>query len=170
MTNYDFVKKFASLIHYKQAYGPYPYTYHLELVEETLRKFGFDDEALILSAHLHDSIEDANVSYEMIKFGFGEEVAEIVYAITNEQGRTRRERYEKTYIKIKANYKATILKLADRIVNIEFSQDTNSNFKTMYQGEWPEFKKALYEKDKDERVNNLWKHLENLLEKGETNE
>lgn len=164
MDDYEFVKRFAEIAHHGQRYSIHPYTYHLNQVDETLCNFGFqDDMELRISAWLHDIIEDTAFSYEQIKAGFGEIIADIVYAITNEMGRNRKERNEKTYTKIKENKKALILKLADRIVNVSMAVGTNTRYIQMYRKEMPLFKGTLYEKDEDERIENMWKELEKLF-------
>lgn len=164
MDELEFAKRLAGVAHFKQRYGTHPYTHHLNEVEATLCNFGFqDDMDLRVSAWLHDIIEDTGMSYDQIRFGFGEAVADIVYAVTNEMGRNRKERNIKTYPKIKANKKAIILKLADRIVNISQAVGTNSRYIDMYKKEWGGFHTALYERDDDERVEKMWKHLEKLF-------
>ena len=51
----------------------------------------------------------------------------------------------KTYPKIKINPQAVILKLADRIANVTFSLATNDGLFRMYEKEYPEFRKSLYD-------------------------
>lgn len=164
MDNYEFAKRLAELAHHKQRYGTHPYTHHLSQVDITLCDFGFkDDMDLRISAWLHDIIEDTGMSYDQIKLGFGEVVADIVYAVTNEMGRNRKERNIKTYPKIKLNKKALILKLADRIVNVAQAVGTNTRYVDMYKKEYDFFKKSLYENSGDERIENMWKRLEELF-------
>lgn len=169
MEDYEFAKRLAELAHHRQRYGTHPYTHHLKQVDTTLCNFGFkDDMDLRIAAWLHDIIEDTGMSYDQIKLGFGEVIADIVYAVTNEMGRNRKERYSKTFIKIKSNKKALILKLADRIVNITMAFGTNSRYIQMYRKEAPDFWGALYEKDIDDRVNKMWEHLDGLLQNEST--
>jgi (p)ppGpp synthase/HD superfamily hydrolase len=169
MDNYEFAKRLATVAHHRQRYGTHPYTHHLEQVEMILCRFGFtQDEPLRISAWLHDIIEDTDFSYEQVKKGFGDEVADIVYAVTNEMGRNRKERYAKTYPKIKANARALVLKLADRIANIEQAKGTNSRYVNMYRKEWENFYKELHQDDCDKRVAEMWKYLEMLFTKDDT--
>ena len=166
MTDIEFAERFSSVVHHGQQYGTHPYTYHLEHVVMILNQFGFLlEKHLHIAAWLHDVIEDTNISYNQIRFGFGNDVADIVYAVTNEMGRNRKERYAKTYPKIKTNKDALIIKLADRIANIEFSKGANTNFVNMYQKEWDTFKRELYDSDEsDKRVCKMWKYLESLFD------
>lgn len=164
MEDYEFAKRLAELAHHRQRYGTHPYTHHLKQVDTTLCNFGFkDDMDLRIAAWLHDIIEDTGMSYDQIKLGFGEAIADIVYAVTNEMGRNRKERNQKTYPKIKLNKKALILKLADRIVNVTQAVGTNTRYVDMYRKEMPFFKSSLYEKTDDENVEKMWQHLEELF-------
>lgn len=166
MNKYDFAKSLADIAHFKQRYGTNPYTYHLNQVEMILNRFGFSsDEVLKISAWLHDIIEDTEFSYEQIKHGFGAEIADVVYAVTNEMGRNRKERYAKTYPKIQANKRALILKLADRIANIEQAKGTNSRYVDMYRKEWGDFYGHLFDPNgMDPRVAKMWTYLESLFD------
>src|SRR4028119_866146 len=116
---------FARLIHKNQFYGELPYTKHLEEVILTLQEFGVRDGIVLSGAWLHDSLEDTPVTYELLKSVFGSEVADIVFDLTNEPGKNRKEILEKTAPKTIENYAALTIKLVDRIVNTEFSIDNN---------------------------------------------
>lgn len=104
-----------------QLYGNLlPYTHHLAAVANVLRVFEIDDEALEVAAWLHDIVEDTSVKVRDIEELFGEEIAALVYAVTSEPGENRTIRNALTYPKIReAGIKAVILKLADRIANVE---------------------------------------------------
>ena len=92
-----------------------------------------------------------------IKDYFGEDVAEMVFAVTDELGRNRKERKVKTYPKIAANPEAIILKLADRIANIEHGGKID-----MYKKEHGNFVGWLGgASQKDTQA--MWEHLERLL-------
>jgi len=160
----EFAKRFAGVMHFRQAYGTHPYTYHLQQVEMITNRFGFNDIKLQICAWLHDIIEDTDISYYQLENDFGKEIADIVYAVTNEMGRNRRERYAKTYPKIRANKNALIIKLADRIANIEFSKGSNTSFVEMYKKEWNDFHGALFDMDEtDSRIKKMWQYLESLF-------
>lgn len=165
MIEYEFATRLAILAHTKQKYGPHPYSYHLEQVEMVLNRFGFvDDWDLRIAAWLHDIIEDTQISYDMLCSQFSVEIVDIVYAVTNEMGRNRKERFEKTYPKIKANKKALILKLADRIANIEYSKGANTDFIKMYIREWATFENMLFDANEtDKRIITMWNYLKSLF-------
>lgn len=138
--------RFAKTHHGTQRYGDHPYHVHLGHVEDVLREAGYsDDDELLVGAWLHDVLEDTSATYNDIKKTFGESIAELVYAVTDELGRNRKERKTRTYPKIKRNKKATILKIADRIANIRFARDTeNLRMKKMYLKEYVDFYDGIY--------------------------
>jgi guanosine-3',5'-bis(diphosphate) 3'-pyrophosphohydrolase len=168
MNPIEFAQKFAAIQHFGISYGTKPYTYHLEQVAMVLQRFKFlekDNEELHIAATLHDVIEDTNISYEQVKFAFGEKVADAVYSVTNEMGRSRLERFKKTYPKIAENEMGLIVKLADRIANIEFSHGIDSRHAIKYREEWPAFKENLFNKDEeDNRIKKMWEYLSTLMD------
>jgi (p)ppGpp synthase/HD superfamily hydrolase len=89
----------------------------------------------VIACALHDTLEDTSLSYNDIQKAFGKEVAEIVFCVTDELGRNREERKEKTYPKIQSNWKATVVKICDRIANIEQSRSYNQKLFDMYKKE-----------------------------------
>jgi (p)ppGpp synthase/HD superfamily hydrolase len=118
-------REFATKAHGQQLYGDHPYIYHPEQVRDVLLRYGHVDPEMLAAALLHDVIEDTPVNYNDVKAYFGRWVAELVYAVTDELGRNRRERHSKTYPKTADLREAVVLKLADRIANVEFSIAVN---------------------------------------------
>jgi guanosine-3',5'-bis(diphosphate) 3'-pyrophosphohydrolase len=158
-------EEFARLVHRNQSYGELPYVEHLKEVYLTLLDFRVRDEIILAASWLHDSIEDTETTYETLEIQFGKEVADLVQAVTNEKGSNRKEILEKTALKIKSNEKALILKLADRIVNTEFSIDNNENLYKMYEKEFHLFTELLYNssgKCFNYTLEALWMYLEYL--------
>lgn len=124
-----------------------PYGFHLKMVASFVSRYGYlvaENEADILvlygSAYLHDTIEDARMTYndivkfiddfrvgslvlpEEIKRKLEEQVPEIVYALTNEKGRNRKERANETYYKgIRDTRFASFIKMCDRLANIQYT-------------------------------------------------
>ena len=148
-------KLVAEYIHQGQTYdGIFPYTKHLKDVVRILEDFNYSGK-VIIGGWLHDSVEDGNISYNKIKKYFGKEVAEIVYAVTDELGRNREEKKAKTYPKILANPDALAVKLADRIANIQHGGKID-----MYRKEYPAFKEALFTHG---ICTALWNRLDYLL-------
>ena len=154
---YKEARMVAVKAHSNQSYDEiFPYEKHLDDVVDVLKRFGFSGK-FIVAGLLHDSIEDDGISYNDIRKYFGIEVAEMVYCVTDEVGRNRREKKEKTLPKTASNPNAIILKLADRIANIEHGGKID-----MYNKEYNEFRGALY-LNTPEDGKKMWEHLDSLL-------
>ncbi len=109
-----------------------PYITHPLHVALYLCELNFDKET-IAAALLHDLIEDTDITYEDLKKEFGEEVAEIVDGVTkldkikyssNEEAKA--DAIRKMVIAMSKDIRVLILKLADRLHNIqtiEYHQD-----------------------------------------------
>lgn len=155
----------AISLHGMQNYDGYPYYYHLEQVVDVLEEFGFTEDKYKISGYLHDVMEDTAISYNDIKKQFGLEIAEIVYCVTDELGRNRKERKQKTYPKIASNSDAIIIKLADRIANLRNSINNKHSMQDAYLKEYNEFKTALYQEDSEVSVKHMWNTLDYLIKK-----
>ena len=151
----------AEYAHQEQKYGEHPYTYHLKNVHDILIKHGIDDQDILCAAWLHDIIEDTDYTVEKLFTLFGRSVTQIVWAVTNEQGKNRAERHSKTYPKIREYGKpAVAVKLADRIANVTESVKNNPGLLTMYEKEYKGFKDALYQAGE---LDSMWTELDQLL-------
>jgi len=146
-------------------YDGQPYKVHLKLAVEAANRFinliPINSRDSVLSGvWLHDTMEDARLTYNDIKKEFGMIVAEYVYALTNEKGRTRAERAnDKYYSGIKAYNYATFIKLCDRIANISYSKQSGNRMFQMYKNEQPSFRSKLY----DGRFDEMWDYIDELL-------
>ena len=126
-----------------QVYGDdLPYGFHLDMVAEGVISYGHlvcareeDVVPLFFGCYYHDSIEDARLSYNDVmraaRKWMTEEQAmmatEIVYALTNDKGRTRNERAgEKYYQGIRVTPYAPFVKLCDRLANVTYSCSVDS--------------------------------------------
>lgn len=152
--------RFAANRHEGQSYDGGPYTIHLAAVVAVLQRFGINDPEMLAAAWLHDVVEDTDTTNEELEPMFGDRVANLVYRVTNEMGRNRRERHAKTYPKIKASTDATTLKLADRIANSEASLANRPDLLDMYKKEYAAFKNALFTAGTHDL---MWAHLDTLL-------
>jgi (p)ppGpp synthase/HD superfamily hydrolase len=158
MNNIQRAKFVAEKVHATQSYGIYPYMFHIEQVVGIAKDLGFDEE-IIVSCYLHDAMEDGNLSYNDIKKAFGVNVAEIVFAVTDELGRNRKERKQKTYPKIKANWKAIAVKICDRIANVRESKLYDKNLYDMYEKERVDFRFQLFDKEHEHNLRIAWDEL-----------
>jgi len=141
-----------------------PYGFHLDMVVEGVVCYGHlvcaceeDVLPMFFGAYYHDSIEDARLSYnDVIKAArewMTEEQAlmatEIVYALTNDKGRTRDERAgEKYYKGIRETPYAPFVKLCDRLANVTYSCSIDSgrkgnHMREVYKSEMGKFLPAI---------------------------
>ncbi len=155
-----------------QRYGKnHPYGFHLDMVAEAVSLYGHDACAaeedvlpLLFGAYFHDSIEDARLTYNDVKRTATRWMddrqalmaAEIVYALTNDKGRTRAERAGDHYYEgIRLTPYAPMVKLADRLANTSYSfstdDGTNNQMKKVYAEEMPHFLEAIDAKSSDRR-------------------
>lgn len=142
MTRWDVIN-FATERHAGQTYGDgAPYTEHLAAVELVLASFGYHSPFWVACAWLHDVLEDTATTRQEIVTKFGCEVANTVYAVSG-FGANRRERNSCIYAKIVLDRRATILKLADRIANVEACAAVNHRLGPMYLRERGEFYRAV---------------------------
>ena len=152
--------------------GQLPYSYHLGMVADAAMKYGAEvvtDEQDILpvvfGAYYHDSIEDARLTYndvtKVAKQFMNESqaimAAEVVYALTNDKGRTRAERAgEHYYAGIRATPYAPFVKLCDRLANMTHSftasDGGNHRMRTVYQQEWEHFRQSITGESTDQRL------------------
>ncbi|AFU86648.1 metal-dependent phosphohydrolase [Caulobacter phage CcrRogue] len=118
--------KFAIAAHGEQQYAGQPYLYHLQKVERILDDYGYAGFTWTAAAKLHDVIEDTHLDMtpearrQMVEDKFGERVAALVWAVSG-IGPNRKARNEDIYRKLGEHPEACILKLADRIANVEAS-------------------------------------------------
>jgi (p)ppGpp synthase/HD superfamily hydrolase len=132
-----------------------PYEFHLRMVVQAAKDFIYlipdsnDGESsfrdgLIMAAYGHDLIEDTRVSYNDVKEVLGYRAAEIIYAVSNEKGKNRKERAnDKYYEGIRNTPGAVFVKLADRIANVQYSKMTKSRMFEMYKKENEHFIDSL---------------------------
>lgn len=159
-TQIDLAIEMALAAHGNQRYGEVPYKKHLEHVQDVLKRFGFsNEEDLVIACWLHDTLEDTDLKYEAVQKIFGEGVADTVFRVTDEPGCDRTERKTKTYPKIRGHRAATIVKLCDRVANVEASKSAPKHFEK-YKKEHPSFQKGIYVKG---TADNLWTYLDGLF-------
>ena len=149
-------------------YDGLPYEFHLNMVVETAKKFIHfiperQRDVVLAACWAHDTIEDTRVTYNDVKSALGEEVAEIVYALTNEKGRNRKERAnEKYYTGIRETPYAGFVKICDRIANAQYSKDQQSDMLKKYQKEFEDFEHWLY----NDLYHDMFDYLYSVLNDG----
>jgi (p)ppGpp synthase/HD superfamily hydrolase len=110
----------------------------------------------------HDLIEDARVSYNDIAKMAGKDVAELIFAVSNEKGRDRNEKQDVRYYHgIRSTPYAVFVKLSDRIANVQYGIMTKSTMLDKYREEHKHFKQQLITPEYYE----MFEYLDKLLEK-----
>lgn len=110
---------FATEAHEGQKYGSEPYEVHLSAVVNILTDSGVTDPEVLAAGWLHDVLEDTSRSlFTLYRSGFSARVNRLVIACTG-VGQTRKARVQNIYDKIAKMPEAAVVKLADRIANVE---------------------------------------------------
>ena len=157
-----------------QVYGDdLPYGFHLDMVAESVNSYGYlvcareeDVVPLYFGSFFHDSIEDTRQTYHDVlkraRKWMTEDQAlmatEIVYALTNDKGRTRAERAgEKYYEGIRQTPYAPFVKLCDRLANVTYSCSVDNGrqgnrMREVYKEEMPHFLPSLSSNSEDPRL------------------
>jgi (p)ppGpp synthase/HD superfamily hydrolase len=152
----------AAEYHQHQKYGEDPYLVHLYDVVNVLIEYGYTHSKYLATAWLHDTIEDSTLGYYKIKAEVGEDVAEMVFAVTDELGRSRKERKAKTLPKLNGKIDAQVVKLADWIANVRNAHYKRPDLIQMYQKDFKDFEKAVRHQA-DSGMETMWLEIENLL-------
>lgn len=161
---YDVVRNYAGRCHriVNHRYDDMPYEdSHLGSTVEYAKKYAgllakvFPDspretiELAVLACWPHDTIEDTRQTVNDVKRVCGIQIAEIVYACTNEKGRNRKERANAKYYKgIRRTHLASYVKACDRLANIKHSftksqYNKNGGMMEVYRKELPGFIESL---------------------------
>ena len=165
-----------------------PYEFHLRMVVQAFKDFqkllpeglltreekvyhnSFEsiDEtahAIELACWGHDLIEDTRVSYNDVKEKLGENAADIIYALTNEKGKNRKERGNSKYYEgIRNTPGAVFVKLCDRIANTQYSKMTGSRMFEMYKKEHQDFELMMGRHTNNKYLEPMFSYLSKLFE------
>lgn len=98
-----------------------PYIFHLTDTACYVAQLGCDEE-MVAAALLHDSVEDAGVTYEEIEILFGIRVSEMVRALSEaDKTRSWKERKLDTINELENNdcYDVKVISCADKLSNIK---------------------------------------------------
>lgn len=144
-------KEYAIKCHHEtnHLYDGNPYEFHLIMVVDVFDQFKHlisEDswQDVEDACWCHDVIEDCRQTYNDVKSATNEYVAELVYLLTNEKGRTRKERAnEKYYSGIRKDKNAIFIKLCDRIANYNYSKISGSRMAQVYEKEMDLFLSKL---------------------------
>jgi len=148
-------------------YDGKPYSYHLNMVYNVGLKYIYlipeaYKDVVLSACWAHDVIEDTRQTYNDVKAETNTLIAELVYALTNEKGRTRKDRAnDKYYQGIRETPFAVFVKLCDRIANFEYSLQVNSSMANSYKRENEHFMNSLW----DPYYEDMFNHLKSLTVK-----
>jgi (p)ppGpp synthase/HD superfamily hydrolase len=184
------IEQHAKTNHFYDKY--LPYSFHLRMVNtvandfkhllstendydtgKTFNEFKYNDQDEFISesdvvmcgTYGHDLIEDARKTWSDIQREFGNGVADLVYALSNEKGKTREERANlQYYIGIRRTKGAVFVKLCDRIANVQYGKMTKSNMVKKYEKENPHFMKMLGRHTSSKKYEEMFIRLENLFQ------
>lgn len=150
-----------------QNYGDFPYSVHLTETANNILKYlqpyaSSEENIILISAsYCHDLIEDTRTTYNDLIYDLAsikrrtnisddyefdvDTIANIVFDLTNEKGKNRAERENDKYFEpIANNNLSKIVKLSDRLANIEHSMLFYSLDKmTCYYSEYENFIEKL---------------------------
>ena len=122
---------------------------HLQDVVKNLKKMKVTDEDIICAGWLHDTIEDTDTDYDMIKDLFGKRVADIVVSVTKDNRLPKKQRETKYAKDLKnANKKAKLVKIADILANVNDAPNAGRN--------------ALWEKQQFVKKSKYWRYVSDV--------
>jgi guanosine-3',5'-bis(diphosphate) 3'-pyrophosphohydrolase len=136
-------------------YSEQPYVVHLDAVVGILQSFGIDAPDVLAAAYLHDTVEDTDTTIEDVFRAFGEEIAELVYWLTDaEQGKRRMRKVMSAWRLGRASFDAKLIKLADFIDNTEDICRKDRHFAPVYLREKTKILEMMV-RSEGERLTNL---------------
>ncbi|MBN9268139.1 MAG: phosphohydrolase [Alphaproteobacteria bacterium 64-6] len=126
---------FASEKHRTQTrkYTNEPYVAHLDAVVGLLREQGITEQNIVAAAYLHDTVEDTDTSLQDIMRIFGDEIAQLVYWLTDAERGNRRARMAMASWRLgRAPWEAKLIKLADIIDNTRNMAESDPDFAPVF--------------------------------------
>jgi (p)ppGpp synthase/HD superfamily hydrolase len=150
-------RAFAVAMHggQRRKYSDKPYVVHLDAVVSILRSFGITAPPVLAAAYLHDTVEDTEATIQDIYVSFGEQIAELVYWLTDaEQGGRRMRKMMSAWRLGRAPWDAKMIKLADLIDNTEQICRKDPDFAPVYLREKRKIVEKMVEAEGD-RLTNL---------------
>lgn len=138
----------------RQRYGEHAYSKHLSDVFLFLISMGYSEPEYLVTALLHDVLEDTYVSRSEIENLFGNDILNNVLALTKLQNG------EPNYILLKNSKVARAVKISDSICNISQGLIERNSKSAKYIKRFSIYREKLYIKGEFE---NLWLALEDRI-------
>ncbi len=136
------------------------YINHCIAVANILTEYGADDET-IAAGYLHDVLEDTKTTYEQLKEKFGIKIAFLIDGVT--EAKNERATFTKIKYYSAIDRRVLMIKLADRIHNIEGMINTMPDFQKLKEKYHYPTKTFLVSRAREFGFNEMAKRLEKLL-------
>jgi (p)ppGpp synthase/HD superfamily hydrolase len=95
------------------------YSYFLGVANILIHEAEIYDPIVIMSALLHDTVEDTDTTFEEIENHFGKNVSKIVEEVTDDKNLPKQERKRLQIIRAAcSSHEAKLVKLADKLYNL----------------------------------------------------
>ena len=163
-------REFVAKCHFPQKYNSSPYIWHCDYVRDLGVLYSdcypdFRTKEFEFACLGHDLLEDTGCKEEhLIEIGLPRPSIELIKLVTDEPGRNRKEKKEKTYPKIRSDVLAVGLKLCDRLANLSnCRQMERHDLMGMYRAEHTEFVAKLHRPGEYDR---LWAAVNGCFEYG----
>jgi (p)ppGpp synthase/HD superfamily hydrolase len=163
MITFEKAREWCINAHGDQKHRDRAYSIHLDEAVSVALRFGFNDIVILLAILAHDVLEDTDKTiWQMWLAGFPLRSLLMVWLVTDRPGSTRGERKAKTLPLIAWHRGAIIVKLCDRIANVEIGIRTKDRKYDRDVTEYGFFTKCLY-KASHFQAQPMWEHLDRLL-------
>jgi len=172
MYNLEKIEAAAIAYHGDQMYGKLPYRVHIEAVVAAVGRFVTEEmlfwasctrSEMVAAAWFHDVLEDTICTRVRALEILGDSTEAAVWSVTDIEGSSRNLRKWGTATnpgpmrKMKNSQFGLLLKLMDRIANVEHSIKTESRMLGVYRKEHPDFVRSLYKPDTP--IESVWGYL-----------
>ncbi len=164
MITFEKARAWCFAAHGNQKYAKvYPYSVHLDAAVAVARRFGISNIFILLAILGHDVVEDTKKKiWHLWLAGFPLRSCLMIWFVTDKPGSTREQRKARTLPWIALNRGAIIVKLCDRIANVEFSIRNQEAKFNRHVAEYAFFRACLYDPS-HLQARKMWQHLDALL-------
>ena len=164
MITFESARTWCIRAHGNQKYARVlPYSVHLDAAAEVALRFGITRPAILLAILGHDVVEDTKKRiWDFWLAGFPLASCLMIWLVTDKAGATREERKRKTLPWIALSRDAVLVKLCDRIANVEFSIRNKEKKFARHVAEYAFFRACLYNPAHKQALA-MWHHLDDLI-------